>query len=111
MQSRSTSARMRRIEALLKLRSSGALVGFGQVAAEKLRRHDGVGHRMFCLALVAVEDHGLARIVAGLAANLREESREAVVVVHRPAVEGMVVALGALNAHAEEDLGGVLRQF
>ena len=50
----------------------------------------------------------LAIVLALLAADLGEERGEAVVVVHRPAVERMVVALGALRADAEEDLGDVL---
>src|SRR5205807_6100701 len=37
-----------------------------------------------------------------------EEGGEAVVVVLRPALERVVVALGALEADAEEDLGGGL---
>ena len=60
------------------------------------------------LAAAAVEDDRLAVVFALLAADLREEGGEAVVVVHRPAVERMVVALGALDAHAHEDLGDVL---
>ena len=84
-------------------------VGLG--SAEELRLHhpaaDGVCH----LAAAAVEDDHLARIVGPLAADLREEGGEAVVVVHRPAVERMVVALGALDAHAHEHLGDVLRDL
>ena len=48
---------------------------------------------------------------APLAADLGEERGEAVIIVHRPAVERMVVALGALNAHAHEHLGDVLGDF
>ena len=63
---------------------------------------------MLHFAAAGVEDDRLAIIFARLAADLREERGEAVVVVHRPAVERMVVALGALRAHAHEDLGHVL---
>ena len=40
-----------------------------------------------------------------------EERGHAVVVVLRPALERMVVALGALHANAEEELGGRFRQI
>ena len=80
----------------------------GIVAAEELRAHGGVGDRMLHLAVVAVEDDGLARVVARLAADLREERGEAVVVVECPAVERVVVALRALDAHPHEDLRRVL---
>src|SRR5262249_44284770 len=50
---------------------------------------------------------------AGLAADADKRRPDAVVIVLRPALEGMVVALGALNADPEEELGrrfgGVLR--
>ena len=44
-----------------------------------------------------------------LAAPLQagEDGSQAVIVVLRPAVEGMVVAVGALEPHAQEDPGGV----
>ena len=64
--------------------------------------------RMLHLAAAGVEDDRLAIVLALLAADLGEEGGEAVVVVHRPAVERMVVALGALRADAHEDLGHVL---
>src|SRR5439155_12166287 len=67
--------------------ATGLAFDFGEIAAEKLWRHDCVRHRVFRVAIVAVENDGLARVVAGLAANLREEGREPVVIVHRPAVE------------------------
>ena len=66
---------------------------------------------MLHLAVVAVEDDGLARVVARLAANLCEERREAVVVVERPAVERVIVALRALDAHAHEDLRRILGEL
>ena len=59
----------------------------------------------------AVEDDDFLGVVGVLAADLGEEGVEAVVVVHRPAVERMVVALGALDAHAHEHLGDVLGQL
>ena len=83
----------------------------GDVAAEELGRHRAAGDRVGDLAAAAVEDDDLARVLGLLAADLGEEGGEAVVVVHRPAVERMVVALGALDAHAHEDLGGVLGEL
>ena len=80
----------------------------GHVAAEKLRRHDAAVDGCLHLAAAAVEDDRLARILALFAADLRKERGEAVVVIHRPAVERMIVALGALNPHAHEHLGDVL---
>ena len=66
---------------------------------------------MLHVAVAAIKDDVVAGILALLAANLREEVREAVVVVHRPAIKGMVVTLRALDAHAHEDLRGVLRDL
>ena len=43
--------------------------------------------------------------------HLGEEGRQAVVVVLGPALEGMIVALGALDANAAEELGRRLHQF
>ena len=51
------------------------------------------------------EDDLVVGQAALLAADLREEGGEAVVVVLGPALERVVVALGALDADAEEELG------
>ena len=59
----------------------------------------------------AVVDDCLPGILAPLAANLRKESGKTVVVVHRPTVERMVMALGTLNPHAHEHLGDVFRDL
>ncbi len=80
----------------------------GRRAAQELGRHRAAADGMLHFAAAAVEDDRLAIVFALLAADLREEGGEAVVVVHRPAVERMVVALGALRADAHEDLGHVL---
>ena len=77
-------------------------------ATEELRRKRLAGDEMLHVAVGAVIDDVIARVLALLAADLREEVREAVVVVHRPAVERMIVTLRALDAHAHEDLRGVL---
>ena len=50
-------------------------------------------------------DHLVVGQVALLAADLREEGGEPVIIVLRPALERMVVALGALDADAQEELG------
>ncbi len=50
----------------------------------------------------------LARVLGALAGDLAEEGGESVVVVHRPAVEWVVVTLRALDARAHEDLGDIL---
>jgi hypothetical protein len=62
------------------------------------------------LAGAAVEHRQLAGVLGVLVPDLAEERGEPVVVVHRPAVERVVVALGALDAGAEEHLGDVLRE-
>src|SRR5262245_20738750 len=54
------------------------------------------------IAAAAVIDDHLAIIFARFAAHLGEKCREAVVVVHRPPIERMVVALGALRADTAE---------
>ena len=46
------------------------------------------------------EDPHVAGFDARFAHDAGKETREAVVVAHRPAVERMIVALGALNLHA-----------
>ena len=83
-------------------------VAIGLRPAEEFRFHHAAADGMVHLAAAAIEDDRLAIVFALLAADLAEEGGEAVVVVHRPAVEGMVVALGALHPHAHEDLGHVL---
>src|SRR5205823_5151051 len=50
-------------------------------------------------------------LVAVLGAKLREKCGHAVVIVLAPFLERMVVTLGALHAHAQENLGGRLRPF
>src|SRR5262245_40300521 len=65
---------------------------------------------MFGLADARIEDSYLPRVGCLLIAHLAEERGEAVVVVHRPAVEGMIVTLRALDARAEKRLSDVLCQ-
>src|SRR5690348_16355519 len=59
----------------------------------------------------AIVNHSFPGIITLFAAYLREESRETVIVVHGPSVEGMIATLGALNAHTHEDLGSVFGEF
>ena len=66
---------------------------------------------MFHGPAAAVEDNRLARVFSGFASDLGKEGREPKIVIHRPTVEGVVVALGALDAHAHEGLRDILREF
>ena len=80
----------------------------GGLAAEELGLHLAVADGVVHLAAAGVEDDDLALVFGLLAADLREEGGEAVIVVLGPAVERVVVALGALDPHPHEDLGDVL---
>ena len=80
----------------------------GGLSSEELGRHVASTDEVLHLAAAAVIDDLLAGINPLLAPDLREERRPAVVVVHRPAIEGVVVTLGTLEAHSHEDLGHVL---
>ena len=62
-------------------------------------------------AATAVVNNGFPIILTRLATDLRKQRSKAVIIIHRPAVKRMVVALGALDAHAHENLSGVLGQF
>src|SRR2546423_1317124 len=85
----------------------------GHGGAEELRRQGLLAARLHLFAGPQVEDDfgagGLWRGAAFehvlLAADAREEGGRAVIVVLGPALEGMVVALAALHADAEEELG------
>ena len=56
---------------------------------------------------VVVEDALLTRVFTILAADPAEESRESVIVVLAPLLEGMMVATSTLNPQAQEQLGRV----
>lgn len=84
---------------------------FGDDAAEELGLGGLFGNEVVYFAGAGVEDDGFAGVFGLFAADLGEEGGEAIVVVHGPAVEGVVVALGALEAHAHEDLGDVFGDF
>ena len=62
-------------------------------------------------AIAAIVNNCFAGIITRFTAHLREKCRETVVVVHRPAIEGMVMALRALDAHAHENLRGIFGEF
>src|SRR6185369_9593013 len=51
----------------------------------------------------------LPAVFQDLVLHLRENSRPVEVIVLRPAVEGMIMALGALQARSEEKLGDRFR--
>src|SRR6476646_3642291 len=74
------------------------------MASEKFRRHRFAGHGGLHFTVAFIEDNRFARIFAGLAADLGEERRETIIVVHRPAIERMVMALRALDSHPHKDL-------
>ena len=73
--------------------------------AQRLGLHHLAGAGLADVARSGGVDDLFVGQVALLAADLREEGGEAVVVVLGPALERMVVALGALDADAEEELG------
>ena len=58
-----------------------------------------------------VVNNDFAVILTALAANLREKVCEAIIVIHRPTVERVIMTLGALDAHPHENLHGILHQF
>ena len=82
----------------------------GRVAAQEFRGHRAAIEQVFRGRRVrVVVDIELALFGRDLALHAGEEADEAVVIVLRPAVEGMIMALRALHAHAGEDLRDVLR--
>ena len=83
----------------------------GLLAAEELRLDVCIAYRVLHAAGAPVVDDRLPVVLARLAAYLAEERGKPVVVVHRPAVEGMIVALGTLDPQAHEHLGHVLGRF
>jgi hypothetical protein len=62
---------------------------------------------MIDFTALAIEHDDLAIVFAVLAANLCEERRKSVIVIHRPAIEWVIVALSTLSANAHEDLGDI----
>src|SRR5260221_4110573 len=86
--------------------AAGLILYLRRIATEEFWRHRLARHRMLDLALALVKDDGLAWILTRLPPDLREERSEAVIIVHRPAIERVVMALGALDAHAHENLRG-----
>ena len=80
-------------------------------ASQKDRNGVLPGDRMRDFPATAIEDDLFPIVFAALPSNLGEECGEVVIIVLGPAVERMVVALGALNAHPHEDLRHVFRDF
>jgi len=60
---------------------------------------------------VPIEHDAFAGVLGGFAFHLGEKRCEAVIIAHRPAIEGMVVALRALDAGAHEHLRHVLGEL
>jgi hypothetical protein len=80
------------------------------VAAEKFRLDLLLRDGMAGLAVGRFIDEHVHHVLAALLLRAGEEGDHAVVVVLGPAVEGMVVTLGALDACAEEELRHVFHQ-
>src|SRR5262249_20763478 len=84
----------------------------GRFAAERLRLHDRALPRMADLAGRPWENDRLtaedAELVGVLRAQPSEEGGQPVVIVLAPFLERVVMALGALDTRAEEDLRGRL---
>ena len=78
---------------------------------EELRLHVGLGQEVLRLPVLIIVDDDFLRVVGILPANLREEGVETIIVTHRPAIERVVMALSALDAHPHEHLGDVFAQF
>ena len=81
------------------------------LSSQKFRDYFATGNRVGHITATAVTDDDFSRVFPLLTTNLCEEIGEAVVVILGPAVERVIVTLGALNTHAHEDLGRVLRNF
>ena len=77
--------------------------------AEQARLRDRTVAQVAHLAVAAIPHDVLVGIEPALLADLAEERGDAVVVVHRPPLERVVVALRALQSHAQEHLRGLLR--
>ena len=63
------------------------------------------------LAGRAGQDHSLVALARALAFHAVEERRHAVIIILRPALKRMVMALGALDAGTEENLSGSLHRI
>src|SRR5262245_49281274 len=90
------------------------------VARKALRQRRGVerggNHTRPALGMVHLAvprqvDFILLRLITALRADASEERGHLIILVLRPALVGVVVTASALDAHAEEDLGGRLRQL
>ncbi len=79
----------------------------GRFPSEEFRWDNDIADGVFRFTGATVVDDSFAGIFPVFASDLGEEGDESAVVFHGPAVERMVVALGALDPDAEEGLGGV----
>ena len=62
---------------------------------------------MVHLTATGIEDNRFPIVFTLLPSNLLKEGGERVIIVHRPSVKRMIVALSTLNSHPHEDLGHV----
>ena len=81
------------------------------MSTEEFRRHRFLVDGMIGLSAAPIIDDGFAWIGCSFAAYLGDEGSERIIIVLCPAIERMVVALGALYAHAHEYLGHVFREL
>ena len=80
--------------------------------AESGRLYIFAGFDVFCFGVAwFVENEFFVWSGSRRPTHAREECREAVIVVLAPFLEGMMVALGALEAESEKELGGVFDLF
>ena len=63
------------------------------------------------LATSRIEHDRFSRVFSSFSTDLGKERCKTVVVIHRPTVERMVVALCTLDSHPHEDLGDVFGHF
>ena len=95
-------------QAASRTRRSWALRVVEHRSAQGLGLHRLAGSRLADVARAGGVDDLLVGQVALLPADLREEGGKPVIIVLSPALERVIVALGALDSHAEEKLGGRL---
>src|SRR5690242_6547003 len=83
--------------------AASAVIGCGRAGSGRA-----TGARDCGIAVLGVVvDEEFARLARHLALDAGEEADEGVIIVLRPAIEGVIVALRTLNADAGEQLGYV----
>ena len=90
--------------------ASGLALGVGGTTSEISGNGILVRDRILNIT-ASVENDLFGGILSLLSPHLGEERGETIVVIHGPAIKGMVVALGALDAGAHEDLSNVFGEL